>query len=374
MARIPLSARMNGISNLNTAKKDGYKEMVLDIDVLVPAHENFYSIEGIDELAENMLDVGHIEPIAIAKVDGAFKIVSGHRRYYALRKNIDTGHEEFRKVRCTVKEMSQPMYMLTLTSANAFTRKLDDATLVQQAEVMEQALQDLVDSGELKIAGKRRDYMASLLGVSSTKMAQVNKINSSLIEEGKEALASGEMNFSKAYETARLEPEVQKMVIDARDMLSKDVKEMAKKMNFHVQTEVEEPEIDAHVEEVEAKETVIKTKIKTAFDRNEGRIFPMTAAENREISHFLENYRKWGLWFHEDHIDADFYKYEASGGTFYVGEFKKTSQFSDNEPLVYAYFSRKGEPFQPRGIALSGYSMKNFVHVYAPEILKENRR
>lgn len=367
MARIPLSARMNGISNLNTAKKDGYKEMVLDIDVLVPAHENFYSIEGIDELAENMLDVGHIEPIAIAKVDGAFKIVSGHRRYYALRKNIDAGHGEFRKVRCTVKEMSQPMYMLTLTSANAFTRKLDDATLVQQAEVMEQALQDLVDSGELKIAGKRRDYMASLLGVSSTKMAQVNKINSSLIEEGKEALASGEMNFSKAYETARLEPEVQKLVIDARDMLSKDVKEMAKKMNFHVQTEVEEPEIDAPAEELE--ETVIQTEFMVPVDLSE-----RTDDGKRKIVDFLNNYRKWGLWFHEDHIDADFYKYEASGGTFYVGEFKKPDRLiydEEDEPLVYGYFSQKGEPFRAPGVSLLNCFMMDMVRTYAPEILKK---
>lgn len=246
MPRIPLSARMNNFSNLSAAKSDEYTEMVLDIGTLVPAHENFYSIEGIDELAANMLDVGHIEPIAIAKVDGEFKIVSGHRRYYAIKQNLDAGYQEFRHVRCTVREMSKPMYMLTLTSANAFTRRLDDATLIQQAEVMKDAIRALEESGELKIEGRRRDYMATLLGISNTKMAQVNKIATSLVEEGREALAKGDINFTKAYETAKLAPEEQRQVINDKNLLSGDVKKLAQTVApaREIKKEIPQPEKD----------------------------------------------------------------------------------------------------------------------------------
>lgn len=371
MPRIPLSARMNGITNLSTATSDRYQELVLDIDVLVPAHENFYTIEGIDELAENMLDVGHIEPIAIAKVDGKYKIVSGHRRYYAIKKNVDAGYDSFRKVRCTVREMSQPMYMLTLTSANAFTRKLDDATLVQQADVMEKALQELIDSGELKIKGKRRDYMASLLGVSSTKMAQVHKISTSLIDEGKEALASGKMNFSKAYETAKLEPKAQRLVIDDQELLSKDVKEFAKKMTFQVDAACDET--SSETTEAEADE-VIKTSIPKAEISDLKK--PESVDDDAwKIYDFLENYKRWGLWFHEPHIDADFYRYEASGGTFYVAEYKKPDRligFGSDKPFVFGYFSAARDPFRGPGADLHGTFMCDMVRTHAPEVLKED--
>ena len=228
--------------------------MVLDYDSLIPSEENFYPIEEIEELADNMLMCGHIEPVVVGRVDGKDRIVSGHRRYYAIGMNIERGHSEFCKVNCMIRKMSHPMYLFTLASANAFTRKLDDATLIRQAAVLRNSIEELVESGEIEVHGKMRDYLADTLGISSTKMAQVDKINSSLVPEGKEALESGKINFSKAYETSRLPEETQRMVIEDKSLLSADVREMVQDMKITCM--VSDSDTKTETDSPDAEETV----------------------------------------------------------------------------------------------------------------------
>lgn len=255
MPRISLAQRMNGASRMSAAAADQYTPMVLNYDSLIPSEENFYPISEIEELADNMLVCGHIEPMVVGRVketatgEEKDRIVSGHRRYYAIGLNIERGHLEFRSVNCVIRKMTHTMYLFTLASANAFTRKLDDAALVRQAAVLRSTLKELVESGEVEIQGKMRDYLADTLGISGTKMAQVDKINSSLIPEGRQALESGKMNFSKAYETARLPEEAQRVVIENEELLSSDVRGMVRDMKITCTVSEEEPTLETDVED-----------------------------------------------------------------------------------------------------------------------------
>lgn len=255
MPRLSISDRMNSRSRMEQVSKEGFKEVILDYRSLVPSEDNFYPLDEIEELADNMLTCGHIEPIVVARVDGKDLIVSGHRRYFAIGKNIDRGHEEFKKVRCTIKAMSRAMYMFTLASANAFTRKLNEATLLKQAETLRSSLNELVESGEIEIQGKMRDYIADTLGISHTKMAQVDKVNTSLVEEGKDALAEGKITFSKAYETSRLPKEDQKAVIDDDSLLSTDVRKMVAEKKAKDETKEPKVTVEMAVDEAVEEET-----------------------------------------------------------------------------------------------------------------------
>lgn len=220
-----LSSRLNDKSKLSIVNDKEYKEMLLDPESLAPSDENFYSLENIEELADNMRLVGHLDPIIVGKVEGKFKIISGHRRTKAACFNKQNGYSEFNQVKCMVKEMSNTMFMLTLLSANAFNRKLTDWELVEQARLLKEYLEKAKDEG-LVIEGKMRDYMADILGISKTKMNQINKINNNMCEDGKRALKNGDINFSKAHEVAGLPESVQKEVITNRKLTSKQVKEV----------------------------------------------------------------------------------------------------------------------------------------------------
>lgn len=165
--------------------------------------------------------------LVVARVDGHDRIVSGHRRREAALLNKRRGYEEFNEVNCMMREMTQNMFMITLASANAFTRKLTDFELIKQAEILRTYYQKAKEEDGLEIKGKMRDFLAAQLGVSKTKMAQIDAINNNLSEEGKQALEAGNINFSKAYETSKLPPEQQQEVIKNRTLLSQDVKDLA---------------------------------------------------------------------------------------------------------------------------------------------------
>ena len=301
MPRIKMSEKLNHASKMSSVNKDEYIEMFLDADKLRPSEKNSYPIENIEELADNMLLVGHLEPLLVGRVNGEDNIISGHRRYQAIRLNIERGHDEFKKVRCLVKEMPETMFMLTLISGNAFTRVLDDATLVQQAKDYKMWLSAAVEAGDVKVEGPLRDYVAKALGVSSTKMAQVDKINSSLCDEGMEALNAGKINFSKAYEASKLPEETQRKVIQDTRLLSKDVKEMAQ----------------AYQQEEKEKKVRVRFEDDSGADKLEVRIRPADAARTAKedtARRLLEKYKNWEYWFNEYRLGVTYYIYSLPDG------------------------------------------------------------
>jgi ParB family chromosome partitioning protein len=247
------------MSAIDTA---GYKELYLDIDHIIPSENNFYPLSEIEELAENIEQVGLLQPLLIGRVDGVDRLLSGHRRRAAL---LLLNEKKPQKIWCMAKEMTQNEFMYTLISANAFTRKLDDATLLEQAKQLEYWTNKAVEEGTIRISGRKRDFIADKLHISPTKMAQINKINSSLIEEGKQAVKDGDMSFSKAYETSKLPEETQRMVIQDGSLLSSDVQKMVReqrqKINISYSSDesADEEQADLPVEEVSSVSFKIHT-------------------------------------------------------------------------------------------------------------------
>lgn len=254
MPRNSISSRLNDTSKLTAANTSEYTFMWLEAEFLKPSKENFYGIREVEALADNMLTAGNIEPVIVGKVDGEFKIISGHRRWHAVMVNKKRGHKEFDKIACMVKEMSYNMFMFTLISANAFNRKFNDYELVEQADLLKKYTTKLVKEDGLEIHGKMRDYLAETLGVSNTKMAQIDSINNNLSNEGKEALKKGKINFSKAYETSRLPKEEQHEVITDDKLLSSGVKDIVKKMKSGKRKASKEKEKDKIPPEIDTKQ------------------------------------------------------------------------------------------------------------------------
>ena len=89
------------VSKLDTsAGKDRYE--LIDIDFLDPDPENFYSMDGLDQLKENILLCGLLQPLRVklSTEPGRYTVIAGHRRREAIRRLVDDGHKEFRMVPC----------------------------------------------------------------------------------------------------------------------------------------------------------------------------------------------------------------------------------------------------------------------------------
>ena len=202
-------SRAAGIGNISE-----YTEIWLSPYDVKPSESNFYSQENIEELADSFLTVGQQQPTVLGRVNGEFKIVSGHRRNLANIMNIERGHEEYKKVRYLYKDMTGAMFELSLLIGNAYNRELTAWEKTQQAKRLKEALIRAKKEDGLEIPGKLRDVVAGLMNESSSNIAKMESITHNAVQEIQDQFKNGNIGISAAYEAAKLSPEEQKAVAE----------------------------------------------------------------------------------------------------------------------------------------------------------------
>ena len=200
--------------------------------------ENRYNLYNIEELASNIQAVGlrqNLEVIYDPCEEGDYRILSGERRWLALNQLIEEGYKEYEIVTCKVCcPVSANMEKLELMATNSYREK-NNADLMMEVKEATETFRRLREEGtevpgyDLQ-SGRIRDIVASFLGLSRTKVAQIESINNNLIEILKTSLRSGKIPFSVAYELAGLDTKLQVKAVRRyyeKDKLSlKDVKEI----------------------------------------------------------------------------------------------------------------------------------------------------
>lgn len=184
---------------------------LLPLEKLIPDERNFYSLDGIDDLAANIETVGLLDPIRVRPQDGEYIIVSGHRRRAACMLLRDGGNPMFdRGVPCIIElgEASDAMRELRLIFANSATRQLTSAELSKQAERTNAVLLQLKKEG-FEFKGKTRELVAEILHVSESKVARVSAIRKNLCEPMLGMFDKGRLNESVAYRISQEPPETQ---------------------------------------------------------------------------------------------------------------------------------------------------------------------
>ena len=213
MAKFGINDLIN-IKNKESKTKaaNEYQEIWLSPYDVKTSESNFYSQEKIEELADSFLAVGQQQPTVLAKVDGEFRIVSGHRRNLANIKNLERGHKEYHEVRYLYKEMSPAMLELSLLMGNAYNRELTAWEKTQQAQKLKEALIRARDEDGLEIPGKLRDVVADMMNESSSNIAKMDSINKNAAPEIKEEFKKGNLGITAAYEAAKLSSDEQKAI------------------------------------------------------------------------------------------------------------------------------------------------------------------
>lgn len=105
------------------------------------------------------------------------------------------------------------MAEIKLIHANSTTRVLSDQEKVQQSARLAVLFQQLKASGT-KIKGRKREFVAGMLGVSTAQVGRMESVDRNLVPDAKEEFQQGGMNFSTAYETSLLPAEQQQQVVD----------------------------------------------------------------------------------------------------------------------------------------------------------------
>lgn len=191
----------------------------LPMELLDEDTANFYSVDGVEELAANIQLCGLMDPLRVRpSFNGHYTIVSGHRRFAAL-KLLAAEDPRYEAVPCIVDagDMSPAMNELRLIFANADTRRMTPADIGRQAQRVQALLYELKEQG-VEFPGRMRDHVAEACKVSKSKLSRLAAIKAHLAPDIIQAYWTGEktdLSEATAYELSRLPADVQRQVIDA---------------------------------------------------------------------------------------------------------------------------------------------------------------
>ena len=198
------------------AKTEQEQIVYIPLEDIVPNPDNFYTLEGIEDLAANIELIGLQQPLRIRPgKDGKYVVVSGHRRRAACllisHGDSEGSHMFDQGVPCIIDNdaCSDSMRELRLIFANSSTRVMTPADLSRQAERVEELLYQLKEEG-VKFPGRMRDHVAKACAVNATKLANLHAIRSKLIPELLEEFDANRLNESVAYRISQERETVQK--------------------------------------------------------------------------------------------------------------------------------------------------------------------
>lgn len=213
------------LDTLNATSKGGqpigpsgkFRTKDLPISQLYRNEGNFYGIVEIEELAGKILMAGLMENLAVVYDPcpaGQYRIVSGERRWEALKLLVSRGHNEFAVATCNVRtKRSQEEETIDLILANAQRVKSVEDQL-QEYSTLKATLERMRANGQQLEgydleSGRLRDVIAAILNKSTTKIAQLERINGHLIPELRALLDTGALKFSAAYNLAGMDEQAQ---------------------------------------------------------------------------------------------------------------------------------------------------------------------
>ena len=271
------------LSYLNTATQNAavqrsvYRVENIDAEKIVPNEKNFYSIEGIEEMANSLAVSDHMAPLEVtANGDGTYRLISGERRLSATLCRIRRGEIDKAELPCHVLPAfeakgalsAEQVEMLSIIFANNYRQKtvLDQLNEVQQLEPIARAIyQEAKEKGELADANgvnmKFRTFFAEhILSISKSALQRLQTL-SQLTDEAKNAFEEGLIGKSVAVEIATLDQELQNSFVASirAGRLSGTLSDLAahlKASNPEPEAETEENAAEIHfVEEATFSDT-----------------------------------------------------------------------------------------------------------------------
>lgn len=194
------------------------KEMISDIptkkislDLLDCSDNNFYSAneEEIETLAKTIELVGLQQDLVVReKENGRFEILVGHNRYRALNKLVNSGLQQFEKVKCKIQPDDQTINELVLIFTNSTQRERTDAEKMKEIKRVKELLTEYKKTHKLE--GRQSEIIAQILGTSKSAVGRLENIDRNLIDPLKQEFEKGKINTSTANKLASKEKEQQR--------------------------------------------------------------------------------------------------------------------------------------------------------------------
>ena len=269
-------------SNLIDAKEN-FKFDYIDIDKLKVNNKNFYPIIDIETLAEDISINGLNHNLVIRPIeDGFYEIISGERRYSALKSLVDKGDNKYSKVPCKIVNLNDVDSEITLIQANAQTRELSDADKLKQIERLTELYKEKKKNGE-KVTNIRK-LVSKDIGLSEGQVAKYSTVSNNLIPELRTILDEGNLSISNATEFSSLSEENQKIILD---IINKRV-DISRNEAVEIKKQLKEIELEKNriiEREKQKSEEILKLKLENEKEELENSIKNSNESTKEEIEH-----------------------------------------------------------------------------------------
>lgn len=225
--------------------KSDFDLRFIEIDKIVPNPNNFYELNGIKELSENIKEFGLNQNLEVVEIhdngEKKYRLIGGHRRFEAIKLLINDGDDRFKKVPCKVnRSLDEIEEQLRLIKSNSDTREL---TPQEKREQMKQLIE--LYKKKQEITGEKINIKKEVAAASGTYPKTVERydnINNRLIDELKEYFDSSKITFTDAYNFATLTEEAQLAILDllkSKDKVTKEELKTIKEANKQLSDENE---------------------------------------------------------------------------------------------------------------------------------------
>lgn len=231
-----------GLYNEEIEKKkdDAFRIERISIDRIIPNIKNEYSIEGIDELKFSIQHNGLKQNLEVTdNGNGTYSLLSGERRYTALKSLVDEGNEQFRLVPCLITDVSKSSSFLdkngqeiltnddkemwSIITTNSEGRQYTDADRAFQVRELKKIYTKLADNG-IKLPGKMSQLIADELKISKAQVERINYVETHGTDDLKEKFNNGEISIGAANDVAHLSPAQQREILRNENVTSTTVK------------------------------------------------------------------------------------------------------------------------------------------------------
>jgi len=220
-----MMAYFNTATQNAAVQRSVYHVENIDAEKIIPNEKNFYSVEGIEEMANSLAVSDHMAPLeVVANGDGTYRLISGERRLSATLCRIRRGEIDKAELPCHVLPAfeakgalsAEQVEMLSIIFANNYRQKtvLDQLNEVKQLEPIARSIyQEAKEKGDLTDENganmKFRTFFAEhILSISKSALQRL-QVLSQLTDEARKALEEGLIGKSVATEVAALSKEEQ---------------------------------------------------------------------------------------------------------------------------------------------------------------------
>ena len=225
------------INYLNTTTQNAaqtesaYHVEKIDAERIIPNEKNFYSIEGVEEMANSLAVSDHMPPLEVVdNGDGTYRLISGERRLSATLCRIRRGELEKATLPCHILPAftakgalsAEQVEMLHIILANNYRQKtaLDQLNEVRQMEPIARAIyEDAKEKGALaesegsSLNMRFRTFFAKeILDISEAKLQRLQSLTK-LTEKARKAFDEGLIGKTVAAQMASLSPEEQDNIV-----------------------------------------------------------------------------------------------------------------------------------------------------------------